>query len=57
MSIDTCKDCGDPVDTDNDTDCYVYVGNYKRLHDTICLCPRCRDKHYTELEEQDARQP
>lgn len=50
MSIDNCSVCGDRIDTDFDLDCYVEVGNMKRLHATICLCPR----HREEREEAEA---
>lgn len=45
MSIDTCKRCGDFVDTDSDTDCYDNAEN-------ACLCGVCRE----EREEIDATQ-
>jgi hypothetical protein len=50
MSMDVCYHCDAYIDTDDDPDCYVEVGNMRRLHKTICLCERCRDDRIEELE-------
>ena len=42
MSIDTCKECGDLVDTDFDEDAYL-IGDK-------CICERCR-KFWPEMGE------
>lgn len=54
MSIDVCKDCDRYIDTDDDPDCYVEIGDMKRLHKTICLCERCRERREQEQDAQDA---
>lgn len=42
MSIVRCDRCVGQIDTDQDHECEVYVGNYKRLHATKILCEKCR---------------
>ena len=44
MSMVICKDCEILVDSDDDPDCFVYVGDYKRQHSEITLCRACRDR-------------
>ena len=44
MSMVICKDCEILVDSDADPDCFVYEGNYRRLHSEITLCRACRDR-------------
>lgn len=48
MSMDRCSGCDRPIDTDDDPECYVEVGNMRRLHKTICLCEFCRDEREAE---------
>lgn len=44
MSMCICDKCGDPIDSDNDPDCFVEVGNMRRMHKTEIICEACRDK-------------
>lgn len=52
MSIVICRDCDRFVDSDDDPDCFVYDGNYKRQQHEIVLCSPCRDKR-ENLEWRD----
>ncbi len=56
MSMDICKDCDRLVDTDDDCDCYVEVGNMRNQTQFICLCEPCRWRR-EEQAERDAREP
>lgn len=51
MSMDICKDCDRLVDTDDDSECYVEVGNMRRQTETICLCEPCRERRQQQEEE------
>ena len=42
MSIDSCKECGDYVDTDADPDCYWDIET-EEVRDN-CLCGGCRNE-------------
>jgi hypothetical protein len=53
MSIERCDRCESTVDTDKDADCYVELGNKRRLHKTVCMCQRCRERHWHEIEYQE----
>ena len=44
MSIDRCHDCGRLVDTDDDPECYIEIGNMRRLHKETCVCEPCRER-------------
>lgn len=60
MSVVRCEKCCRQIDTDLDTECEVYVGNYKRLHATAILCEACREEHHRQLEhdaDQASREP
>jgi hypothetical protein len=57
MSMDTCQLCGRIVDTDDDPDFYVELGNMRRLHKTIGLCDLCRDKCHETIERNEAMRP
>ena len=53
MSMCICSECSRLIDSDDDPDCFVEVGNMRRLHGTKIYCERCRE----ELEElEDYRQ-
>lgn len=54
MSMCSCSKCGDLIDSDDDPDCFVEVGNMRRLHRTIILCVRCREQYYEDLERGDS---
>lgn len=59
MSMVRCEGpgCNAPIDTDQDVECEVEVGNMRRLHKTITLCPNCRDRHQAELDRSDDIDP
>lgn len=57
MSLERCERCSNQIDTDVDTDCYVEVGNMRRLHQTIVLCEPCRERHYEEVEREKSLEP
>lgn len=48
MSMDRCNLCSDPVDTDEDTDCYFVAGQQGN-----CVCERCRENE-TPLQRKEA---
>ena len=54
MSMIRCESCSHLIDSDDDPDCFVYVGNYKRLHAEMVLCERCRDEREAEQESEDS---
>ena len=54
MSIDTCAHCDRYIDTDSDCECYIEVGNMRRMNATICLCEPCREKYFAEQDELHA---
>lgn len=43
MSMARCDECDAIFDTDNDPDCFVEVGNMRRLHKTKIICMYCRE--------------
>ena len=51
MSMITCEDCDRLIDSDDDPDCFVYTGNYKRQHHEKVMCENCRQKYFDELED------
>ena len=57
MSIIVCEKCDAYIDSDNDPDCFVEVGNMRRLHKTEVMCERCRDKWYNEQEREAGIEP
>lgn len=54
MSIVRCDRCSTRIDTDQDTECEVYVGNYKRQHTTEYLCEACRYQLEADADYHDA---
>lgn len=50
MSMVICSDCDAPVDSDNDPDCFVEIGNMRRQTQTIALCENCRGRREDQLE-------
>ena len=55
MSIILCESCDQPIDSDEDPDCFVEVGNMRRLNETKVWCASCRERKQAEQEaEQDA---
>ncbi len=56
MSIERCESCCRPIDTDFDSECYVEVGNMRRMTWTIALCEPCRDLKLVEEERTASQQ-
>lgn len=55
MSIIVCEKCDAYIDSDFDADCFVELGNMRRLNKTHVWCERCRDEYLLEEEaKQDA---
>jgi hypothetical protein len=50
MSWDRCKNCDRPVNTDDDPDCYIEVGNMRKQTTTECICEPCREELEIERE-------
>jgi len=59
MSMIRCEGhsglCIDLIDSDADPDCFVEVGNMRRMDRTLVLCHACRD-HREERELDEPRQ-
>jgi len=53
MSMICCEACDRLIDSDMDVDCFVEVGNMKRLHKEVVWCEWCREEKMTE-EERDS---
>lgn len=53
MSMCTCEECGRFINSDDDPECFVEIGNMRRLHKTIILCESCRNERWEELERQE----
>jgi len=43
MSMIRCEECDEIFDSDEDPECFVEVGNMRRLHQTKVICEYCRD--------------
>jgi hypothetical protein len=54
MSMICCEQCGHLIDSDDDPDCFVEVGNMRRLHKEIVLCEGCREEHYNQQENEES---
>ena len=52
MSMVTCWDCDAIFDSDDDPDCFVEIGNMRRMTQTLILCENCRGRREDELEYQ-----
>ena len=50
MSMCICKECFAYIDSDDDPECFVEVGNMRRMNWTIILCDRCREEREMEAE-------
>ena len=50
MSMVRCDNCDLIFDSDADPDCFVEVGNMRRLHQTKIMCPPCREDYENEQE-------
>lgn len=53
MSMAICHDCGAPVDTDDDPEAFVTVGNMRRMNWEIVVCESCRWLRDEERERQE----
>lgn len=56
MSVDRCSKCGALVDTDDEPEAYVEVGNMRSQTSTICLCQTCRER-YEDAQENKRTEP
>lgn len=54
MSMVHCDGCESYIDSDEDPDCFVEVGNMKRLHKEVVWCGSCREKHVDEAEHKES---
>jgi hypothetical protein len=54
MSMCRCDGCSRIIDSDDDPECFVEVGNMRRLHDTIILCEPCREDREERAEHEGA---
>ena len=55
MSMCVCRDCAAYIDSDDDPECFVEVGNMRRLHQTIILCEKCRCGREDEREWMESQ--
>lgn len=44
MSMIRCEDCDRIIDSDDDPECFVEVGNMRHLYKTKILCEPCRER-------------
>lgn len=51
MSMMSCTDCGEFVDTDDDPKS-LYMGDYFEGYEDTCICEMCRHYMVADLEEQ-----
>lgn len=49
MSCVRCESCSTIIDSDFDLECFVEVGNMRRLHQTMVLCEHCRGRREDEI--------
>jgi|GEM_PF-5740201 len=54
MSMIRCDHCPALIDSDDDPDCFVEVGNMRRLSETIVMCEPCRDRWREKREAEEA---
>lgn len=50
MSMIACDRCPTIINSDDDPTCFVETGDMRRMHKTIVLCERCREKREAERE-------
>ncbi len=55
MSMVNCEECNAYIDSDVDCDCFVEVGNMRRLHKTIVLCEPCREKREDQQQWEQSQ--
>ena len=46
-----CVDCDRLIDTDDDPDCFLEIGNMRRLHKTEIVCEPCRERRWDEQQQ------
>lgn len=52
MSMVICESCDCPIDSDFDPDCFVEIGNMRRLHKEVIWCESCRERELSEMERE-----
>jgi hypothetical protein len=54
MSIDTCSECDEPVDTDKETYAYPYADEPLAPAEwrLWCICERCQERAYDRHQER-----
>jgi len=52
MSMCLCKDCDHLINSDDDPDCFVEVGNMRRMTWTETVCKSCRDAREERAERE-----
>jgi hypothetical protein len=52
MSMILCESCDRLIDSDDDPDCFVEVGNMRRMTSTMVLCEPCRERMEDEIHYQ-----
>lgn len=52
MSMICCEKCDAFIDSDSDPDCFVEIGNMKRLHKEVVWCESCREEYFEEQERE-----
>ena len=57
MSMCVCESCDRYIDSDDDPDCFVEVGNMRRLHQTKVMCEPCRERYYDAITYQNDEPP
>ena len=57
MSMVICETCDRLIDSDDDLDCFIEVGNMKRWHKTEVMCEVCREKLLDDQEYQESMTP
>ena len=54
MSMIYCEGCAILINSDDDPDCFVEVGNMRRMHKTIALCEKCRHERECQQDIADS---
>lgn len=50
MSCIRCDGCSRIIDSDEDPECFVEVGNMRAQTKDVVWCEPCRDRHISELD-------
>jgi hypothetical protein len=53
MSMAFCHDCGRLMDTDDDPDAFIEVGNMRSQSKTIIVCEPCREQRQADQDALD----